>query len=332
MNINGGNVYAGIYEARGAGNVYQVKLTKEEMEAGRLNRDSIEEVKMMTLDGGRGFRISNTVELDVMRNTELNRELQQKHPDEPFWGNTGNQWLTFSEFLYDNRVYDSLSTEEAGELDEALQKMTCGMDDVSRWQLVSGKIEHDAPARYLSGIGFTESEDALRLELESSAEALKYFGEKHIADEGLREKFNGLVDMFYAHNSKILDGYSSAAENRAKAQAGDGTSKGMQEILIKLGVREAYPAKIEHSGEEQEEHRTEVRGFFANLREDTSGWKDIWTRLENTFLDYTMGRNHSQSAKDAVLLASQASFARMKAVWAGLLGVMDTEEHLNMIV
>lgn len=226
-------------------------------------------------------------------------KLQQNNPDDPFWGSTGNQWLVFSKKLYDGGFYDNITDEEVKQMENILDKITGGMDGFGRVQHGIGlNIDAYMEAGESSGSGFnllTESGE-LWTELESSTAALKYFAEKYIQDDELKEEFNGLTEQYYAHNSEQLDGYQSLSEKMKQFTNDVFSGKYPNSALLHKHAQSLleqnadsvntakYLGSINHNEEETKQYRNQISLQLQQLSQGTSGWEDAWKKIEESFL------------------------------------------------
>lgn len=95
--------------------------------------------------------------------------------------------------------YDDLSDDETLEVECLLAGITYGMNTVG------GGI------RIADPVCGQLSSQAARFELESSTAALRQFSKKFVPAE-MTEQFNRLIDQYYEHNEKALQGYRSDSE------------------------------------------------------------------------------------------------------------------------
>lgn len=119
----------------------------------------------------------------------------------------GTQFSIISGELSEMEFYDSLSDDETLQVDQLLAGITYGMNSVC------GNLKDESP-------GFEQlSSHAARFELESSTAALRQFSEKFVPSE-MRERFDNLIDQYYEHNAKALEGYRSSKEFSNELLAG----------------------------------------------------------------------------------------------------------------
>ncbi len=119
----------------------------------------------------------------------------------------GTQFSIISGELSEMGFYDSLSDDETLQVDQLLAGITYGLNSVC------GNLKDESP-------GFEQlSSHAARFELESSTAALRQFSEKFVPSE-MRERFDNLIDQYYEHNAKALEGYRSSKEFSNELLAG----------------------------------------------------------------------------------------------------------------
>ncbi len=359
MTISGSNLFMGAYTERVADRTLsagswlpvsedtQREITNQVAEALKQIKASGKKQDSVSIsEEGKAFLCSDAVK-DNMRESsallekmytdhaKLQEKLQQTSPDDPFWSNTGNQWLGFSEHLHSNGFYDSMSDEEVIAAETLLDKMTCGMDGMSSSLYHTGlNIYAGNDPDKINATGFdlfNESRDALAMDLESSTAALKYFGETYIADEALRNEFNGLVDKYYSHNAEILQGYQSPAEKMQKAISNIHSgkypnsavfNKSSQNAIEQYSERlnaDSHLASVSHASEEENQYQKDISILFEQLKQGASGWDDMWKKLENALVDYTSDNSDNESIRQAASEQAGVTLNRMKGYWSLLM-------------
>lgn len=103
--------------------------------------------------------------------------------------------------------YDALSDDETLQVECLLAEITYGMNSVC------GNLKEERPgSEQLSSY-------AARFELESSTAALRQFSKKFVPSD-MSNMFNNLIDQYYEHNAKALEGYRSTKEYLNELSAG----------------------------------------------------------------------------------------------------------------
>ena len=354
MTIGGCNLFMGAYAERMAGRTPGSRLPISEDREKEITNQVTEAWKQIKSSGnkqdsvsiseeGKAFLCSDAVKDNMQKssalvekmytdNAKLQEKLQQTDPDDPFWSNTG---LVFSGRLHSNGFYDAMSDEEVIAVETLLDKLTCGMDGVSSSLYHTGLNIYagNEPGKInTSGFDlFNETSGALTMDLESSAAALKYFGETHIADEALRDEFNGLVDKYYSHNAEILKGYQSPAEKMQKAISNIHSGKYPDSAVFNKSSQNAieqyserlnahsHLGGVSHATEEENQYKKDISILFEQLKQGASGWDDMWKKLENALVDYTSDNSDSESIRQAVSEQADVTFDRMKGYWSLLM-------------
>ena len=232
--------------------------------------------------------------------------------EDVFWGNTGNQWLVFSEALYKNGFYDGMSDEEVKEFEDTLAYITSGMDCLSRSQYLTG-IEYKSFGEEFKF--FMDSSEAA-MELESSTAALRYLADKMLPEEQ-REEFNKLIDKYYAHNTEVISEYNNPMESFNRVVAG------MRSFQVADDPVDEYKytvslGKINKSEEAKRQYQNDMAELFAIL-EKSNGSAAIWEQIKEKFLDYSTDNSNDNGFRNYVFGQSQYLFDHMQKCWSNLL-------------
>ena len=139
--------------------------------------------------------------------------------NDPFAMNPCNEWITFSEFLYQNHYFDQMNEEEVKDFEEKFMHITNGMDEFN--------VEHNP---HIGGTrcplcGYDQYKDSLSVDspvimpdissksieeettvLESSIAALQYLSDK-LLPASLQDGFNQLIGQYRQHNESLLKDY-----------------------------------------------------------------------------------------------------------------------------
>lgn len=269
-------------------------------------------------------KMKQDVENLYTQNALQQKELMKNGPDDPFWSNTGNQWLVFSESLYKNGFYDNMTDDEVKEAEDILAKITAGMDHLSRTQYDTGIEFSDF---YGHGANFFMDSNEVNMELESATAALRYFAEKYV-DENQKDEFADLVDKFYSHNTQIIEGYQSPIESFNKAinsiHAGkynnsavdNRYSQGMRKESSNVGFS-IYLGGVTHSEKGKETYRKSIASLFEEMNSGNSD--DVWKKINETFLNFSTGNSNDEKIRNFVADQTKFTFIRMKGYWSELL-------------
>lgn len=333
MNINGNNIFMGAYAERHQNqfqfNQSRLSLSTEKSEAiaagikevidflkPQMNgvRVSISKEDMDFLCSEEGFlKMKKDAEDLYIKNVNQQKTIAKGRSEEDaFWGNTGNQWLVFSETLYNNGFYDGMSDEEVKEFEDTLAYITSGMDCLSRSQYLTG-IEYKS---FGEEFKFFMNSGEAAMELESSTEALRYLADKMLPEDQ-REEFNKLIDKYYAHNTEVISEYNNPMESFNRVVAGmrsvEIAKDPVDEYLytVKLG-------EISRTGEAKKQYQSDMAELFAMLQ-DSSGSAGIWDKIRERFLDYSTNNSKDNGFRNYVFRQSQYLFEHMQKCWNKLL-------------
>ena len=368
MMINGCNIYMGVYDARNEKpanirNPQDYNLTEAQKTdlCSAMNAAAVEyrlfgeDYDYASIsDEGRGFTIKDEIRnLGKVINMnewlqsealERNQQLRNEHAgevDEIFWGNTGNQWLIFSEHLYKNGFFDQMSAQDAYQMDRILQSITSAMDGYSRFQQ-GGMISYHAgiggysaakTSRIQTVDYFNTSSDGMQFVLESCTEALKYFGENYIEDDALREEFQKLTDLFHTHNSRKIAGHRSMNEImdifRSRYAANIEAAMHFGSAAPERFRDSAELGTVIHTETDQKDYLSQLSLMFRQLKVEDGDFDRIWRQIEGAFTDYASGKSHSQSIRSLALDRAGDSLLKMRDMWADLTGAARTESSFD---
>ena len=333
MNINGNNIFMGAYAERNQ-NLFQFNqsrlslstekseaITAEIKEALDFLKPQMNGVKVSISKEDLDFLCSEESFLKMKKDAEdlyIKNANQQKtiangrDQEDVFWGNTGNQWLVFSEALYKNGFYDGMSDEEVKEFEDTLAYITSGMDCLSRSQYLTG-IEYKSFGEEFKF--FMDSSEA-DMELESSTAALRYLADKMLPEEQ-REEFNKLVDQYYEHNTDVISEYNNPMESFNRVVAG------MRSFQVADDPVDDYKytvnlGEISKSEEAKRQYQNDMAELFAML-EKSNGSAAIWKQIKEKFLDYSTDNSSDNGFRNYVFGQSQYLFDHMQKCWSNLL-------------
>lgn len=118
------------------------------------------------------------------------------------------QYTVFTKALAEMGFYDDMTDEEVLKTENLLVDITHTMNQLC------GYFKCES----LDGEKVSVSSYAAKMELESSAAALRQFAEKCLPNE-MRARFEKLTEQYYEHNAKALAGYRSAEEIANESEA-----------------------------------------------------------------------------------------------------------------
>lgn len=249
---------------------------------------------------------------DVNELFEKDLNVQKADPDDIFSYRPRDQWLVFSQFLYDNGFFSSDSKEEMNRTEAILQKITTGLDSLTQQGIDFGG---DTVKTQL------DSYEA-QLELSSSISALSFFSEKFLSGD-IKQGFDALIGDYVNHNSKCLDNYKSLEEIFFKAR-----SK-LNPVNVSLSPQAAENlvitnklGKTDYSKEEVAAITQKYTELFETMKdqEDTSSLKEIREKL----LEYVLKgipKNYSYYSATEKFIDTKVedTFNRIESYWEALL-------------
>ncbi|MBU5488781.1 hypothetical protein KQI77_11645 [Clostridium sp. MSJ-8] len=202
------NKFYGAYNNRIKKDINDKAIGKiiEKSETLKRLSETITKMKPQRIDAGEEYMLSTEAE-DVMGEIKTSDVYINIEIEDSFSKYKRDQWLAFSKLLYENGFYDNMSDEEVRDMEFKLIKITDPLDSIA-------KDDEDI----YCDIEEILSSYCANMELESSVCALRYFSNKYIKD-GLKEKFDKLIEEYHTHNSLILSNYKSPVENFELARA-----------------------------------------------------------------------------------------------------------------
>jgi len=341
MNINGitnSSIFFGAYNNRIASkriDITEISAEKTNAIKEAIQNEMIEikelktgEVHLTISEEGRELLCSEEAQQKMQNDLEelYSKSIMKVDPNNPdeFWKNTSNQWLVFSEKLYQNGFYDNKSDEEVKQLEDMLAKITSGMDHMSRTLYNTGIELSDF---YGKGNNYFMSSSEVKMELESAKVALHTFNEKYVNEE-LQDEFSDMIDMFYQHNKEISSEYKSPFETFNKAINAMHTGKiPNSQILSKYSQsmkndnaeidKAIFLGGISHSESETERFTNEIESLFKELSSQINNSEQIWKQIENVFVKYAT-KSNDKEIQDYVLEHSDF-ISRLKGYWSELI-------------
>lgn len=239
-----------------------------------------------------------------------------RNPEDKFWNNTGDQWMTFSNALKDGGFYDNMSKEDVQEIEGLLEKITAGMDRLSKSQYNTGLdygTLNDSGNKYF----MTSAEAAVSLE--SSTVALQYMSEKLIPDD-LKEEFNGLIDMYKKHNEEILSEYNNPVESFNKVVSNI-NKMGSDKIAKKPVGEYKYTVmlgEIDKTEQDKKDFRNQISEIFKRygLKGDIATTLDM---IKNQFEAYASDDSDDEGFRQYVNKEAEGLFNGIQDYWTDLI-------------
>lgn len=340
MVINGNNIFLGAYkEIRQKPSTMEIdekikslvtskaQAAFEDMKkhrgAGVLVSLSQENKDFLCSESGYEKMKKDIEDLYIMNVNQQKEIAADKNKEDPFWENTGNQWMLISEYLYNNGFYSDMEENEVQQIENTLAKITAGMDHLSRIQYQTGIDFSDF---YGQGSNYFMSSNEVVLELEASTSALKYFADKYVNSDSF-EHFNQLIEQYHKHNSEVIEGYQNPHESFQKAvhdihsrKHPDSFYESQLTVKPYNGFEHSiYLGGIRRTTHDKNEFQLSVHNFFENIRNDTNKCNSLWNQLVENYVNYTVNNADNDSLKAYVLDESKHTFKRINSYWSELL-------------
>ena len=332
MKINGNEIYMGTYAQRqqvahstdAQVSVEQSESISKSIESaldsivttdGNVNV-SVSKEDMVFLCSEDGFaRMKKDAEDLYAANIKQQQIIAEgRDPEDKFWKNTGDQWLTFSETLDKSGFYDNMSDEQVKEFEGLLERITSGMDNLSKCQYNTGM---DLGSYNAGGKYFMSSADAATL-LEASTTALQYMSENMIPDD-LRDDFNNLIDMYRKHNEEILSEYKSPMESFNKVVSG--IYKAGADFISKKPVEDfkytAMLGDVSHNENEKQNYKSRIADIIRKYA--FAGDVDTaLTLLKAEHESYVSGNSDDKGFRNYVAKNAEYLFKNIGEYWGKL--------------
>ncbi len=237
----------------------------------------------------------------------IRQEFSFLNPENAF-NRIGTQFSIISDTLSGMGFYDNLSDDEALQIDRILSGITYGMNSVC------GNVkEEQSDSEQLSSY-------AARFELESSTAALRQFSEKFVPED-MRESFSNLIDQYYEHNAKILEGYRSSREisNELLATLYDWTAskRAIPMDEEEKNIQQAGNVKVEES--DLNSATESWKKHFKMLLSGEKSLDDSITMMQDTLNALAAGNSKNQSLLQYVGRWNSFSIENARNYWNLLL-------------
>ncbi len=229
-----------------------------------------------------------------------------KYGKDPFWKNTGDQWLTFSEMLSKENFYSDMSDDEVKEFEDMLADITAEMDNLSSIRFLGTGLSFSKRKNQSFNFHMTKT-DALT-GLEASISALKYLSDKFFTGE-TKEKFDKLIDDYRTHNEDIISDYNGFGESFDRYRAGMYNLGGPiynegYGYSVKLG-------NISKSKKDESDYTNAVSKIFSSSHNN----KDMINKLKKLLVSYRTNEDENEGFKNYVLEQSEYMFKHISSMW-----------------
>lgn len=345
MNINGSSIFMGAYEERRQQscllNPKQLNVSGEKqaeienklkaaMKSINWGNDGNQSAKVSISQEDRDFLCSEEgfekMKQDAadlyLKNANRQKEIAAgREENDVFWENTGNQWLLFSEYLYNNDFYTDMSDEEVQEMETILAQITAGMDHLSRSQYLTGMEFSDY---YGHGANYFMSSGEVLMELEASTSALKYFADKYVADDK-KEEFNELIDLYHTHNTEIIGEYVNPTESFNKMVHAIHSGKYPDSPVLDIPsdkVVDEYKYTIMSGGiskteEEKAAFQKEIASMFDAIGDNIP--ETFRAQLKDTYVSYVTNDSEDESFRNYMWDKASFTVNRIQNYWHDML-------------
>lgn len=331
MNISANNIFLGAYNARILNKAHKGNFNNKANLTNKLE-DLINSINVKNANDGVTLNLSKETK-EILKSIEAREKMLQDTKEfydkcsnvqnqdikDIFSSKANDQWLVFSEYLYNNGFYDKVSDEEVKNIESLIMKITDGLDSLCQTgiDLFSNVSEQ------------LDSKEA-NLELESSTAALKHFNDKFVTDN-LKDGFSKLINSYYLHNTKMLKGYQSIEEKFDEAR-----SKLSDEMKYRLEVeRLKHPnkdkdaakeilirdilGKITHTEEDIKRNNSLYSNLFNQLGRTGVNEKDILFKIKNIFMSFYTNGIEDKSVFEFIEKRSEITFDRIEGYWNDLI-------------
>lgn len=308
--------------AAGAGGVYWDRVQKKNRAECKMPEHTPEDAKRAEelrehLDGvtltmspeSEEFtaRLAERKEAEREQQLRFERENDPLRMQDPF-SRIGTQFATISKALQNMGYYDDPSDEEVLETETLLANITYGMNNLCG----NLRVESEDRSQELSSY-------AARFELESSTAALRQFADKYLPEQ-MRESFQSLVDKYYEHNSKALEGYRSSKEIMSELQA---RIYDRTENARVVGPSEAEQmnhlyGKVKVKDEEMNSAVNDWRACFRELSEGKQPVKDTMGRIREILNRLASGNSNNKRFLQYVNDWNTFPIENAKLYWSAL--------------
>lgn len=240
------------------------------------------------------------------------KAVQEEYSGNAFAG-TGDfkqQYLVFSERLYDDVFYDNMSDDEVQKMEGMLKSITSGMDSINGSGL---NVNHETEM----------SHEAAKLDLISSVNALNYFTEKFVPEE-MRESFKTLINQYEEYNSAKVSVHKNIYDMRDESMKRISAPNAVNVSEMVKKTQEETKAsmeigKVSHTSEEEAKNKQDYQTLFDSLITRRSSANNIFDELKNTLIDYAAGGSKNANVLALLNARNTGSINNMLDYWSKLL-------------
>ena len=236
----------------------------------------------------------------------LQKEWEMQNPQNPF-GRMGTQFSIISNALAEHGFYDNMSDDEVLEIENLLVNITHGMNSVC------------GTVKVLSPESEQLTSQAAKFELESSTAALRQFSQKYVSGE-MQDFFNNLVDQYYEHNSKVLEGYQSSREtsNELLAAIYEKTASNRRAPLSENEKMIQMAGKVKVDEEDEKEAIKEWRKCLKALADGKGEVGEMMGRMSDILKMLASGNSENKQLLNYVEQWNSPAIENARKYWSVL--------------
>ncbi len=240
------------------------------------------------------------------------KAVQEEYSENAFAG-TGDfkqQYLVFSENLYNKGFYDDMSDDEVKKMESMLKDITSGMDSINGSRLNADRE---------TGM----SHEAAKLDLISSVNALNYFADKYVPKE-MQDSFKTLINQYEMYNSAKVSVHKNIYDMRDESMKSISAPNAVNvSEMVKKTQAETKASmeigKVSHTSEEEEKNKQDYQALFDSLITNPSSAKSVFDNLKNTLIDFAAGGSKNANVLSLLNARNTSSINNMFDYWSKLL-------------
>lgn len=223
-------------------------------------------------------------------------------------GDFKQQYLVFSENLYNNGFYDDMSDDEVMQVEGLLRSITSGMDSING--VAANPIT-------------TMSHEAAKLELTSSVSALNYFAEKYVPEE-MQEAFKDLIKQYESYNNAKVATHKNIYDMRDESMSKIAAPNAVNVSELVKKTQEDTKAsqeigRVTHTEEEESQNKSDYQALFEKLIRKEDSISGIFDSLQSTLVNFASGGSNNSSIIAMLNSRNLASINHMMSYWSKLL-------------
>ena len=160
---------------------------------------------------------------------------------------------------------------------------------------------------------------AAKFELESSTAALRQFSQKYVSGE-MQDFFNNLVDQYYEHNSKVLEGYQSSREtsNELLAAIYEKTASNRRAPLSENEKMIQMAGKVKVDEEDEKEAIKEWRKCLKALADGKGEVGEMMGRMSDILKMLASGNSENKQLLNYVEQWNSPAIENARKYWSVL--------------